>query len=264
MDTPAGAYDITPNLTGRVAIVTGAGRRQGIGAAICRALAAHGADIFFTSWPEYDRQHGSGEDPEGAALLESDLRLAGVRAVHLEVDLAMAGSEVQVLDAVNQMLGSPSILVNNAAHSTLTNYQTLDVAALDAHYVVNVRAMAMLSVEFARRFESGSGGRIINLTSGQSVTPMPDELAYVATKGAVESFTTSLAPSVAARGITVNAIDPGATDTGWMSPEFKEQLTSAMAFGRVGLPADAARLVLFLASDAGGWITGQVIHSRGA
>jgi 3-oxoacyl-[acyl-carrier protein] reductase len=93
---------------------------------------------------------------------------------------------------------------------------------------------------------------------------MPSELAYAASKGAIEALTTSMAPDLARKGITVNAVDPGATDTGWMSDDLKAAITAEMAFGRVGLPEDAARLILFLASDAGAWITGQVLHSRGA
>lgn len=93
---------------------------------------------------------------------------------------------------------------------------------------------------------------------------MPESLAYATTKGAVETFTTSLAASVAAQGITVNAVDPGATDTGWITDQQRAAWTAEMAMGRIGQPEDAARLIAFLASPAGEWITGQVIHSRGA
>jgi 3-oxoacyl-[acyl-carrier protein] reductase len=123
--------------------------------------------------------------------------------------------------------------------------------------------MALLSVEFARRHPAGSPGRIINLSSGQGVGPMPGELAYVASKGAIEAFTCTLAAEVAALGITVNAIDPGITDTGWITPDIEKTFLPGMAMGRFGLPEDAARLVVFLASQAGAWITGQTIHSRG-
>lgn len=123
--------------------------------------------------------------------------------------------------------------------------------------------MALICAEFARRFRKRNGGRIINLTSGQYVSPMPGELAYAATKGAVEAFTKSLASELAPRGITVNAVDPGPTDTGWMSLELKRELQKAAPFARAGLPEDAARLVRFLASQESQWITGQVIHSRG-
>jgi 3-oxoacyl-[acyl-carrier protein] reductase len=144
------------------------------------------------------------------------------------------------------------------------DYRTLDAASLDAHYAVNVRATVLLSVEFARRYRGGPGGRIISLSSGQGVGPMPGELPYATTKGAIEAFTSSLAPDVSSLGITVNAVDPGGTDTGWMTEELKAHIRNDLGFGRIGLPEDAARLILFLASDAGAWITGQTIHSRGA
>lgn len=258
-----GAGAVSLDVSGRLAIVTGASRREGIGAAICRALASHGADILFTHWPLYDREQGNGEDKDGPLALAAELRALGVRVVALEVDLAAPAAYLRVLDAAAE-LGRPTILVNNAAHSTSGGYETLDVATLDAHYAVNVRAMALLSAEFARRWPGGPDGRIINLSSGQGIGPMPTELAYAATKGAVEAFTTSLAVGVAPKGITVNAVDPGGTDTGWMSEEFKAAALPTMAFGRLGQPEDAARLILFLASDAAAWITGQTIHSRGA
>jgi 3-oxoacyl-[acyl-carrier protein] reductase len=252
------------DLQGRVAVVTGASRRQGIGAAVCRALATSGADVLFTHWQRFDRIQPHGADEDGPAALEQELRRMGVRAKGIEVDLALPEAASHVLDTAADRFGPPSILVNNAAHFEEGGYETLDAAALDAHHAVNVRAMALLSVEFARRFVGGAGGRIINLTSGQGIGPMPDSLAYAASKGAVEAFTTSLAAGVAAKGITVNAVDPGGTDTGWMSEEIKAAILRSMAFGRIGQPEDAARLILFLASDAGQWITGQVLHSRGA
>jgi len=92
---------------------------------------------------------------------------------------------------------------------------------------------------------------------------MPGEIAYVTTKGGVEAFTLSASAELASRGITVNAIDPGATDTGWMSADLKEELMRRAPMGRVGEPMDAAHLIRFLASREAGWITGQLIRSRG-
>jgi 3-oxoacyl-[acyl-carrier protein] reductase len=240
-------------LRGRVAVVTGAGRCRGIGAAICKALAEEGADVFFTHWKE-------GNEPKG--LLE-ELRGAGVRAENMEVDLSLLESPERLLDMVTAWLGQPSVLVNNAAYSTRDGYEALDAATLDAHYAVNLRATALLSVGFARRFGGGSGGRIVNLTSGQSLGPMPRELAYAATKGAIEAFTLTLAAEVGQKGITVNAVNPGPTDTGWMADELRQELSGRFPTGRVGEPEDAARLVAFLASEEAAWITGQVIHSEG-
>ena len=240
-------------LRGRVAVVTGAGRCRGIGAAICKALAEEGANVFFTYWKE-------GDKPEG--LLE-ELRGAGVRAETMEVDLSSLEYPERLLDMVAARLGPPWVLVNNAAYSTRDGYEALDAATLDAHYAVNLRATALLSVGFARRFGGGSGGRIVNLTSGQSLGPMPGELAYAATKGAIEAFTRTLATEVGQKGITVNAVNPGPTDTGWMADELRRELSGRFPTGRVGEPEDAARLVAFLASEEAAWITGQVIHSEG-
>jgi 3-oxoacyl-[acyl-carrier protein] reductase len=142
-------------------------------------------------------------------------------------------------------------------------FERLDAATIDVHYAVNMRAAMLLAAEFARRFSAGEGGRIINITSGQGLGPMPEELAYGATKGAIEAFTRSLAPAVAPKGITVNAVDPGPTDSGWITPELRDVLLPRFPMGRLGTPADAARLVAWLASPDGGWVTGQVIHSRG-
>lgn len=260
MDASAGGAG---SLQGRVAVVTGASRRRGIGAAVCRALAARGADVFFTHWTPFDRTQPAGEDPEAPGALLAELRDRGVRAGCVEMDLSLPASPERVLDAATRRLGPPSILVNNAAHSEPDGYEGLDAATLDAHYAVNVRATALLSALFARRYPGGPGGRIVNLTSGQSLGPMPGEIAYAATKGAVEALTVTLAAEVGHRGITVNAVNPGPTDTGWMTEDLKAWLAPKFALGRIGEPEDAARLVAWLATDEAAWITGQIIHSEG-
>lgn len=251
-----------PNLSGRVALVTGATRRIGIGAAICRSLADAGADVAFTSFVDYDAEmyDADSSDPE---LLTADLRDRGVRVAHLPWNLESAAVLPELLDRVEAELGPLSILVNNAAYSTRDGWQKLTAAELDRHYGVNARATAMLSVEFCRRFQGNSGGRIINLSSGQELGAMSDELAYAMSKAAIVTFTRSLAPAVMGKGITVNAVNPGVTDTGWITPELKDALLPMMPAGRFGTPEDAARLVTWLASDEAQWITGQVINSEG-
>jgi 3-oxoacyl-[acyl-carrier protein] reductase len=255
---------IYPDLCGRVALVTGAGRSDGIGAAICRAFADQGCNVFFTY-----RSSGNLQDPDEesernfAARLLSDLRGRGVLSECAGIDLAAAQSADMLLERAYKTFGALSILVNNAVHSSLGSFETLDAEGLDAHYFVNVRAAVLLSVGFAKRYSEGTGGRIINITSGQDLSPMPGELAYVASKAAIAEITQSLAKEVAHKGITVNAVDPGPTDTGWMTQELKAQLVTESRFGRLGEPKDAANLIVFLSSKAGEWITGEVIHSRG-
>ncbi|HVB24739.1 MAG TPA: SDR family oxidoreductase [Ktedonobacteraceae bacterium] len=247
----------------RIAIVTGASRERGIGTAICRALATAGVDIFFTHWGTYDAAMPWGVEKDWPTLLQNELRAMGVRCESMAVDLSTVDAATRIMDEVEARLGNPSILVNNATYSTNDGYKLLSAEILDRHYAVNMRGTMLLSVEFARRFAGTSGGRIISMTSGQAVTPMPEELAYIATKGAIEAFTVSLAADLSARGITVNAVDPGATDTGWMTEELRQQLIEQHPQKRIGQPEDAARLVAFLASDDARWITGQIIHSRG-
>ncbi|GCE09638.1 SDR family oxidoreductase [Dictyobacter aurantiacus] len=250
-----------PNTTPRrIAIVTGASRARGIGAAVCKALAAEGIDIFFTYWAAFDRAtYGAEEEPQA---LQQAIWKAGVRCVNLEIDQGRPQAAREIMDTVEEQLGSPTILVNNAAYSARGGYETIDAETIDAHYAVNIRGTLLLSAEFARRFQSTSDGHIVNLISGQA-QPMPEELAYGASKGAIEAFTISLAAALASKRITVNAIDPGPTDTGWMTEEIKQQLTRISPQGRVGQPEDAARLITFLTSPNANWITGQVIHSRG-
>lgn len=254
---------MTRRLEGRIAIVTGASRERGIGTAICRALAKDGADIFFTHWSRYYETMEWEAENDWPKDLARELREVGVRVSHLEIDLADPNAPSRILDEVRTALGHPSILVNNATHSTQDGFRNLSAEILDAHYAVNVRGTCLLCAEFARLGADKGRGRIINMVSGQDKGPMPGELAYVVTKGAISAFTVSLAAEVAPLGITVNAVDPGPTDSGWMSHEIKAFLTPKFPMGRIGKPEDAARLVAFLASDDAQWITGQIIHSDG-
>jgi 3-oxoacyl-[acyl-carrier protein] reductase len=261
---PLSSHDTSPgDLRGRVALVTGVGRKRGIGSAVCRALAYRGADVVLSYWKAYDREMPWASDEDEPEALLEQLRTTGVRAEGIEMDLSRPDSAQLLLDATEERLGRPSILVNTAAYSTRDGFEALDAETLNVHYAVNVRAMALLSVGFARRYPGGSGGRIVNFSSGQSLGPMPGELAYVATKGAIEAFTLTLAAEVGHKGITVNAINPGATDTGWMTEEMKCEIILKSPSGRIGQPEDAARLVAFLAGDEAAWITGQILHSEG-
>lgn len=247
----------------KIAVITGASRLKGIGAAICRELADAGHHIFFTYWMDYDRAMPWDMESNEPLLLKNELDAKGVKAVSLELDLSRSDSAELLMEAVQKELGKPNILINNAAYSTNNDFSDLTAEELDKHYLINIRATTLLSVQFARVFDKQAGGRIINLTSGQSQGPMPGELAYATTKGAVDALTLTLSAELAPLGITVNAVNPGPTDTGWMTEHIKRELVPMFPFGRVGEPRDVAKTIRFLVSDQADWITGQVIHSEG-
>jgi 3-oxoacyl-[acyl-carrier protein] reductase len=224
-----------------IALVTGAGNPRGIGAACVHALADRGATVAFTV---------VSDEP-----VPDDLP-----GTPFTTDLAEAEGPQRLFDAVTERVGHPSVLVNNAAHSTRDGYEALDAATIDRHYAVNVRAPMLLSVALAR---ARRPGRIVNLVSGEFLGPMIGELAYTASKGALEAFTRQLAAEVAHLGITVNAVGPGPNDTGWIDDDLRAELLPRFPMGRVGRPEDAAALIAWLCSEEAGWVTGQVIHSEG-
>lgn len=250
-------------LDGRIAIVTGASRGRGIGTAICRSLAREGADIFFTHWVPFDVTTLDGADEAWPGKLEQELLAEGVRVAQMGLDLSNSDAPETLLDHVEAALGSPSILVNNATHCEEVSYEGLTRDVLNQHYAVNVAGTCLLSSEFVRRYGTVTARRIVNFVSGQDKTPEPGNIAYVTTKGALSTFTRCLAREVGHLGVTVNAVDPGPTDSGWMSEGIKEFLLPKFPMGRIGQPEDAARLVAFLASDEAQWITGQIVHSDG-
>jgi len=246
----------------RIAVVTGVSRLKGIGRAICLALAEQGVDIFFTYWTPYDATMPWGSNKQEQEIIREEILAKGVRCANLEIDLSKPAEIPRLMNAVEKQLGTPTILVNNATYSTEATLETCSAEVLDKHYAVNLRGTTLLCLEFARRF-TGSSGSIINLSSGQFQRPMLNEIAYAVTKGAVDALTVTLAAELGELGIRVNAVNPGPTDTGWMTPELETALLPRFPTKRMGLPQDAARLIAFLASEEARWVTGQIIHSEG-
>jgi 3-oxoacyl-[acyl-carrier protein] reductase len=167
-----------------------------------------------------------------------------------------------VIAAAGDALGSLDILVVNHARSGHGRLVELTAEEIDAFLHENVRASLLLVREFAARHDdSRPGGRVVLLTSGQHLAPMAREVAYAVSKGALQQATLTLSDELADRGITVNTVNPGPTDTGWGVAE--QDPAATMPFGRWGEPDDAARLVAWLCSDDARWITGQTIDSEG-
>ncbi len=236
---------------GRVAVVTGVGHREGIGFAIARRLLADGARVMVHSLTADDAVLADlGGGPESLASIEADL---GDRdAPHM------------VIERTVETFGAVDAVVVNHAHSSAQSLDTVTAEELDRAWAVNARAAALLAQAFAAHHDDARpDGRIVFLTSGQHLGPMPGELPYVLSKAAVQGATRTLADEFADRGITVNAVNPGPVDTGWPSDELRERLAPAFPAGRWGRPDDIAPLVAWLVSPESASVTGQTIDAGG-
>jgi 3-oxoacyl-[acyl-carrier protein] reductase len=250
-------------LNGRVALVTGVSRRKGIGFAIAQQLTKLGADIFIHSFCPYDAEQTWGADTDGTSALITTLQEHGTQIAHTAGDFSDPLVPAKVMAAAVQSFGHVDVLVANHTYSTMGNLEEMTAGQIDQHLHINVRGTLLLTQAFAAQHHKSAGGRVILLTSGQQLNPMAAEIAYVASKGALQQLTLSLSAHLMPRGITVNTVNPGATDTGWANPEIDEFIRGANPQGRWGQPADAARLIGWLATDDAQWITGQTINSNG-
>jgi len=227
------------------ALLTGVGRPNGIAAAVARTLAGGGWSLGL---------HHFDEDPT-SWLSE----LGGVDTALHHDDLGDPDAPARTFATLEAAVGPFDALVIVHTHCVTAGLMDTTAEALDRHHAVNVRAPLLLIQRFAERLTSGRG-RILAFTSDHFT---PANLAYGATKAALDRVVLAAARELAPRGITANCINPGPTDTGWMTADVYEDARRRTPMGRVGLPDDAARLVRFLCSDAGGWITGQVLYSNG-
>lgn len=242
-------------LAGKTALVTGGSR--GIGRAVVQRLGRDGATVVFS----YAR------DEQAAGELVEIVAAAGARAVPVQADLADPSAAATLYADAEAELGALDILVNNAATNTVTPSiaETTD-AVYDRIMRVNTRAVfALMRVASTRLRE---GGRIVNLSSINTVLPVPGGAAYAASKAAVEQFTAVAARELGPRGITVNAVSPGATDTDLLRevnpPDVLEDVIPSLTpLRRLGTPADVADVVAFLVGPDGRWMTGQNLRAGG-
>jgi len=239
-------------LAGKTVVVTGA--NSGIGAATARAFAAAGANVFITYL-------GVPDDQKAAAVV-AEMQKNGSQVASCAADLTDPTVAPAIFDQAEVAIGPIDILVNNAAYSTSDSIDAITSDEIDRHYAVNVRAMVLMCQEYVRRRGDRTGGRIINVSSGV-VEGAPTELAYSASKGAVEVLTRGLAKALAPKQILVNAVSPGPTDTGWLTPELRDELAARTPLRRIGQPEDVADVIILLASAQARWLTGQILDAGG-
>jgi 3-oxoacyl-[acyl-carrier protein] reductase len=250
----------TKPLADRVVVVTGCSRRMGIGYATVLRLLDMGASVFAHGWGDHDRHQGLEDDAGGSRAFDL-LRAAGQTVAYAETDLALESAPATVIDEARDVFGHVDALVVNHARSGRGELHEITAAEIDAFLRENVRAALLLVQAFAAQHDGRPGGRVVLLTSGQHLDGMPEEVGYAVSKGAIQQATATLSAALSPRGITVNCINPGPTDTGWGIGA--EDPAGQMPRGRWGMPDDAARLITWLCTDDADWITGQTINSEG-
>jgi len=268
-------------LTGRVALITGAGRTGSIGAAVARRLAQDGADIVLADLcaPPTDLPHAGSARWEELSAVAGEVLALGVRALPLRVDVSDPSSVQAMVAQVKETLGRLDILVNNAGVA-IGPAPVIGMADEAWRRTLEINATGtFLCCKYALplMLEGARGGRVVNMASIAVERPKPFLSAYAASKAAVLALTRSLAQEVATFGVTVNAVLPGDVDTAmkqWglqleaqvMGRPYDDVLAGAVAripLGRLATPEDVAHLVAFLASDEASFITGQAYNLTG-
>ncbi|MGH3853754.1 MAG: SDR family oxidoreductase [Pseudonocardiaceae bacterium] len=248
----------------RTTLVTGVSRRRGIGFAIAqRLLRDEGSRVFAHSYAPHDATQPWGADPGGIDAVLTALGGESDRLAHAEADLADPSAPERLVSHAVERLGTLDALVLNHARSQLGTVAELEATTLDLTWAINVRASLLLVRAFAEQYRPHpAGGRIVLFTSGQHRGPLPAEIPYAITKGALHQITATLADALAERDITVNCVNPGPTDTGWATPEQDSFVARHMPRGRWNTPAEAADVVALLLSPEAATITGQVLDAE--
>jgi len=240
------------DLSGKVAVITGASR--GIGRQTALTLAGAGATVVLTS---------RGDAAEAVA---AEVTAAGGQALALAADVSDAEAVKRVIDTTNERFGRLDILVNNAGITRDQLLLRMKRDDWDAVVATNLTGTFLCTQAVLKTMLKQRSGRIISISSVVGQSGNPGQTNYAATKAGIIGFSKALAREVASRSITVNVVAPGLIDTDMtrdISSDAQKNWTSAIPLGRLGTPEDVAAAVCFLASDAAGYITGQVLAVNG-
>ena len=233
------------------------GASKGIGAAIARTFAKAGAAVAVNY----------ASNKADAERVVSEIIKAGGKAVAIQADVAKRADVERLFAETKAKLGKPNILVNNAGVYRFGPLESLTEQDFHRHFDTNVLGVVLAIQEAVKAFD-GSGGSVINLSTISSTNPSPNSLFYSASKSAIDTITRELALELAPKGIRVNAIAPGMTETegfaaAGLSAESAKALGFSLPMGRLGKPEDIARVALFFASDQSAWVTGERISASG-
>jgi 3-oxoacyl-[acyl-carrier protein] reductase len=241
-------------LTGKVALVTGASK--GIGAGIAQAFGQAGASVIVNY----------ATSPADAAAVVAEIAAQGGTALAVQADMSKEADVIRLFAEVKAAYGPINILVNNAGRAVFELIDDFTEAAFHTQFNLNVLGYLLASREAVKHFGE-AGGSIINISSILSTDPYLASSAYAATKGAVDTLTFALARELGPRGIRVNSILPGHTNTpateGNFAGALGEKVLAGTPLGRFGEPSDIAPVAVFLASEDAHWVTGESIRAAG-
>jgi len=242
------------DLKGKVAIITGVSHEKGIGAAEARLFARHGAKVAACDVVI-----------DGTRKIVDEIRKEGGTAIALECNVADPGSVKKMVETVVKEFGAVDILVNNAGITRDGLVKKLDVEKWDAVLNVNLKGTFLCSQAVASMMTDRGSGRIVN-TGSIAIVGNVGQANYSASKAGIEGLTRTMALEFGRKGVTVNMISPGATETQMLAgvPEkVMDMIKSEVALGRVGKPEEIAAAALFLASNEASFITGQNLFVDG-
>ena len=237
------------SLTGKVAIVTGSS--SGIGQAIAERLAQEGATVVVNYR----------ERAEKARRVADGIQAKGGTAAVIQADMSRVAEAQRLVQDTVQQFHRLDILVNNAGRFLPRPLMETTEAEFDAIIALNAKG-PYFAMQAAARVLSNDG-RIVNISTALTHLKFPGATAHLGSKAALEQYGKGLAQELASRGITVNTVLPGFTDTGVLTEQSREMGLQLSPFNRLGLPSDVADVVAFLVSEQGRWLTGQVIHAGG-